>query len=94
MNCRWREPPVDGLTVFKSPEGDTYCGLCGDVSPAGLQDSCVRFPVAHATGRDVSAAGLNRSGRFWFVPTQAGGPNRNIRWREPPMMAFRPEAAT
>ena len=34
--------------------------LCGNVSPAGLQDSCVCFPVADATGRDVSAAGLNR----------------------------------
>ena len=36
-------------------------GLCGDVSPSGLEKSCVCFPVAYATGRDVSAAGLNRS---------------------------------
>ena len=33
--------------------------LRGDVSPSGLQEFCVCFPVANATGRDVSAAGLS-----------------------------------
>ncbi len=54
--------------------------LCGDVSPSGLEESS-GIPVAHATGRDVPAAGLNRIGRFRFLSTQAGDQQMNCRWR-------------
>ena len=75
--------------------------LCGDVSPSGLQDllcllsggsrhrqGCVgRWP-------ELQFSALNRSGRSWYAATQAGGQYINIRWRQPPLMAFRPEAET
>jgi hypothetical protein len=64
--------------------------LCGDVSPSGLEESCVSFPVAHATGRDVPAAGLNRIGQFRFLSTQAGDQQMNCRWRQSPMMPQKP----
>jgi hypothetical protein len=67
---------------------------CGNVSPSGLEESCVTFPVAHATGRDVPAAGLNRTGQSWFLSTQAGDQHMTCRWRQPPMMPQRPEADT
>ena len=50
----WRPAPKE------SSAGDTFCKALVDVSPSGLVVFWGWFPVAHATGRDVSASGLNR----------------------------------